>query len=54
MKLDTNGSLPDVLSAVIRERLVDYVAMDIKAPFRKYEAAAGGRSTPMQSGKVSA
>ncbi|HUL23866.1 MAG TPA: anaerobic ribonucleoside-triphosphate reductase activating protein [Thermodesulfobacteriota bacterium] len=43
VKLDTNGSLPDVLSAVIRERLVDYIAMDIKAPFRKYEAVAGAQ-----------
>lgn len=43
VKLDTNGSLPNVLSAVIRERLVDYIAMDIKAPFRKYETVAGVR-----------
>ena len=43
VKLDTNGSLPDLLSAVIQERLVDFIAMDIKAPFRKYEAVAGVR-----------
>jgi len=39
--LDTNGSRPDDLSAVIRERLVDYIAMDIKAPFGKNAAVAG-------------
>ena len=43
VKLDTNGSLPDVLTGVIRERLVDYIAMDIKAPFRKYEPVTGVR-----------
>jgi len=30
IKLDTNGSFPDVLQALIRERLIDRVAMDIK------------------------
>jgi pyruvate formate lyase activating enzyme len=41
IKLDTNGSLPDDLNAVIRKRLVDYIAMDIKAPFDKYAEIAG-------------
>ena len=30
VKLDTNGSFPDRLEALVREGLVDYVAMDIK------------------------
>lgn len=30
IKLDTNGTRPDVLSRLIREKLLDYVAMDIK------------------------
>lgn len=34
VKLDTNGSMPDVLKQVISD--VDYVAMDIKAPVEKY------------------
>lgn len=35
VKLDTNGSRPEVLKKLIREGLVDYVAMDIKTdPFR--------------------
>ena len=36
VKLDTNGSNPDVLEKVIQAELVDYIAMDIKAPLGKY------------------
>ena len=32
VKLDTNGSNPRLVKDLIAERLVDYVAMDIKAP----------------------
>jgi pyruvate formate lyase activating enzyme len=41
VKLDTNGYLPDVLEGLIAGRVVDYVAMDIKAPPDKYALAAG-------------
>lgn len=41
VKLDTNGSLPERLQTAIDERLVDFVAMDIKAPFSKYPEIAG-------------
>ena len=34
IKLDTNGYRPDVLKEALP--LIDYVAMDIKAPFEKY------------------
>ncbi len=37
VKLDTNGSHPDILDILLSEGLIDYVAMDIKAPFEKYE-----------------
>lgn len=30
VKLDTNGSRPDVLKALVGENLIDYVAMDVK------------------------
>lgn len=42
-KLDTNGSFPSVLETVIDDELVDYVAMDIKAPldFESYRRSAG-------------
>lgn len=36
IKLDTNGYRPDVVQDVINQGLVDYFAMDIKAPLDKY------------------
>ncbi len=41
VKLDTNGSRPDVLADLLDERCVDYVAMDLKAPPRRYSEFAG-------------
>lgn len=32
IKLDTNGSHPEVLEQLIQDHLVDYIAMDVKAP----------------------
>ncbi|PJE59707.1 MAG: anaerobic ribonucleoside-triphosphate reductase activating protein [Candidatus Portnoybacteria bacterium CG10_big_fil_rev_8_21_14_0_10_44_7] len=40
VKLDTNGTNPDMLEHLLRQKLVDYVAMDIKAPLAKYSAVA--------------
>ncbi len=37
VKLDTNGTRPEVIKELIDERLIDYIAMDIKAPLDKYE-----------------
>jgi pyruvate formate lyase activating enzyme len=37
VKLDTNGSNPNLLEELIKEKLLDYVAMDIKNIFSKYE-----------------
>lgn len=36
IKLDTNGSNPEMLQYLLEENLIDYVAMDIKAPIEKY------------------
>jgi pyruvate formate lyase activating enzyme len=36
IKLDTNGALPDVLEEMLGRKLLDYVAMDIKAPLKRY------------------
>jgi pyruvate formate lyase activating enzyme len=36
VKLDTNGIMPDVIKDLIQRSLLDYIAMDIKAPFDKY------------------
>lgn len=41
VKLDTNGSNPEVLGKLIGENLLDYIAMDIKAPFEKYCEISG-------------
>lgn len=37
VKLDTNGSRPDVLARLLQNELVDFVAMDIKAPLEAYD-----------------
>lgn len=37
VKLDTNGTNPQILDELVRDNLVDYIAMDIKAPLHKYE-----------------
>lgn len=37
VKLDTNGSNPEILEIIINHELVDYIAMDIKAPLEKYK-----------------
>ncbi len=36
VKLDTNGTKPNVLLSLLNKNLLDYVAMDIKAPSEKY------------------
>jgi len=36
VKLDTNGTNPLMLKKLIKQGLIDYIAMDIKAPLRKY------------------
>lgn len=41
VKLDTNGFLPDRLSALIEAGLVDYVAMDIKNSPERYAETVG-------------
>lgn len=41
VKLDTNGTNPEMLSLLIDEGLVDYVAMDIKNSLKKYALTAG-------------
>nr|MBQ8890874.1 anaerobic ribonucleoside-triphosphate reductase activating protein [Clostridia bacterium] len=41
VKLDTNGLSPDMLEGLLREGLVDYVAMDIKSSREGYAKASG-------------
>lgn len=41
VKLDTNGSRPEVLRHLLGEGLLDHVAMDIKAPWADYARLTG-------------
>lgn len=41
VKLDSNGTNPAMLRELFREKLVDYIAMDIKAPFPRYAQFTG-------------
>jgi len=41
IKIDTNGMYPDKLRGLIDNKLVDYIAMDVKAPKNKYDAVSG-------------
>ena len=43
VKLDTNGYRPEVLAKLLDAGLLDYVAMDVKAPSRTYNQLAGLR-----------
>ncbi|MCP4753737.1 MAG: anaerobic ribonucleoside-triphosphate reductase activating protein [Proteobacteria bacterium] len=40
-KLDTNGSRPDVIGRLVADNRVDYIAMDVKAPFSIYPRLTG-------------
>ncbi|MFA5317984.1 MAG: anaerobic ribonucleoside-triphosphate reductase activating protein [Patescibacteria group bacterium] len=40
-KLDTNGTNPKMLEFLIQKKLIDYIAMDIKAPLNKYQEVVG-------------
>lgn len=37
VKLDTNGTNPAMLAGLIKAKLIDYIAMDLKAPLTEYE-----------------
>jgi pyruvate formate lyase activating enzyme len=41
VKLDTNGTQPQALELLLQEKLVDYVALDVKAPRSRYPEFTG-------------
>lgn len=41
VKLDTNGSNPDAVRTCLQKGLLDFIAMDVKAPWAKYGTLAG-------------
>lgn len=46
VKLDTNGTNPDILEQLILDNMLDYIAMDIKAPIEKYPEITGVKIQP--------
>jgi len=53
VKVDTNGTNPQVIEKLVKNRLVDYVAMDVKAPLtsERYSEASGVDVGPLM-GKI--
>ncbi|NLL67377.1 MAG: anaerobic ribonucleoside-triphosphate reductase activating protein [Clostridiaceae bacterium] len=49
-KLDTNGTNPECLKILLENKLLDYVAMDIKAPLCKYRKVC---CSPVDTRKIS-
>lgn len=48
VKLDTNGSHPKMLKTLLSANLLDYIAMDVKAPLDKYSLLCGRKvNVPM-------
>jgi pyruvate formate lyase activating enzyme len=43
VKLDTNGTNPEMLEKLKKEKTVDYVAMDFKAPLKNYERVVNAK-----------
>lgn len=41
IKLDTNGTNPEILKKLLNEKLLDYVAMDLKTTLSKYDVLTG-------------
>jgi len=46
IKIDTNGSFPDVLEKLIDRKLADYIAMDVKAPQERYRETVRSNVDP--------
>ncbi|MDO5519968.1 MAG: anaerobic ribonucleoside-triphosphate reductase activating protein [bacterium] len=48
IKLDTNGTNPKMMMELVRDRLIDYVAMDIKNALPYYSVSAGTTQTNLK------
>ncbi len=53
LKLDTNGTNPDMIKELIKKDLVDFIAMDVKAGFENYPKAAGVEDVNIENIKKS-
>ena len=47
VKLDTNGSSPTMVEGLVTSNLVDYVALDVKAPWNRYREICGKGADPL-------
>lgn len=47
IKIDTNGTNPDTLISLIKQNLVDYIALDFKAPEYKFKEITGNKNFEM-------
>lgn len=54
VKLDTNGTNPDIVKVLVNKNLIDYIAMDIKISPTKYPLITGIDSIDIQKIKESA
>jgi pyruvate formate lyase activating enzyme len=54
IKLDTNGTNPDLIKSLVNDRLIDYIAKDIKNSREKYGMTSGKNDLPMQKIEESA
>jgi pyruvate formate lyase activating enzyme len=48
VKLDTNGSQPQVIRSLLEDNLLDFIAMDVKGPFAKYASIACAPIDPVR------
>ena len=48
LKLDTNGSNPDVLKELFKQKLIDFTAMDVKTDLKNYNFLAGKKFDPQK------
>jgi len=52
VKLDTNGTIPEVLERLLAKGLLNYIAMDVKAPLRRYSEVSGVKLTDEKIGQI--
>lgn len=53
IKLDTNGTFPQVLESLLKENLIDYVAIDIKNAYSHYQTISGVKNPQIENIKQS-
>ncbi|MDD3887692.1 MAG: anaerobic ribonucleoside-triphosphate reductase activating protein [Patescibacteria group bacterium] len=52
VKLDTNGSNPEMLKELFDKKLLDYVAMDLKSSWQNYGEVVASNKLPVDSCKL--